>query len=481
MVKAYGNIRDDAVDCFAITLKPEMEFMRTLTPEQQKQYLRDSYECLNKFMHDTATAKGVSIPLQSGVMHFDELNPHMHTFWTFTATSEKGLPSFGFKKVFTQSTYKNMQAKTREMMIQKGWSVKEVIAVEELTPEERRERQVKSGRSSQKIKADYKKENEELQKKNDELKKQIESGNEAKEELVGELTKQIDKYDELKIKNENKEKELSDKNKKIEEKNEELKNKTEQIKNTNENIQRLQQEHELQLEKNRKTKDIATEEYKKELKFKTTTLSNEISPKYTSEKSLGLGKGSIEVVDKETLLKSDELLKTKDKLNKTLEIQHEEDQSTIKELEQKVENLQSKESVQAYEELQNKNNQQQVQIYQLKKDNEDLRYNTVPLEEAEELRKNNKILKNMLKNVSAMFWNFASHTPFKSLIEKIFKKEFPPEFQNEIIKASHYQQNELLKDTLRDEDYSEDEKSTLLRDDEQQQQQLQDTTTEEAE
>ncbi len=72
-LKKMRSIRKDAVVMCATLIKPPQEFMATLSPEQQKQFLLDGIEKIK----DIVGAENV----KSVVIHFDELVTHAHIFW----------------------------------------------------------------------------------------------------------------------------------------------------------------------------------------------------------------------------------------------------------------------------------------------------------------------------------------------------------------------------------------------------------------
>lgn len=157
------RIRDDAVVMCATIIKPSAEFMSTLTPENQRQMLIDSYEKLKEIVGESN--------MKAAVIHYDELVPHLHTFWMpetedgrLCAKEKHGLKFLG-------TLNKEMPAYLRS----KGWDIDDCNAYDaeeeqrkkeemgtEAYKKEKQEKRNNRGRSSSKFKYEVQKEVDDL-------------------------------------------------------------------------------------------------------------------------------------------------------------------------------------------------------------------------------------------------------------------------------------------------------------------------------
>lgn len=67
------HIKKDAVVMCAVVIKPPAEYMSQLSRDQQRQLLLDAYAKLCEIVGQDR--------MKAAVIHFDELNPHLHAFW----------------------------------------------------------------------------------------------------------------------------------------------------------------------------------------------------------------------------------------------------------------------------------------------------------------------------------------------------------------------------------------------------------------
>lgn len=184
------HIRDDAVVMCATIIKPSAEFMSTLNKEDQRQLLLDTYDKLKEIVG--------SQNMKAAVIHYDELVPHLHTFW-MPETEDGRLCAkemHGLK--FLGTLNREMPAYLRS----KGWDIDDCNAYdaeeeqrkkeemgEKAYKQAKQEKRQNQGRSSSKFKHEVQKEVEELEKKETELidsiseksKKEAEINNNIKE------------------------------------------------------------------------------------------------------------------------------------------------------------------------------------------------------------------------------------------------------------------------------------------------------------
>jgi len=184
------HIRDDAVVMCATIIKPSAEFMSTLKADDQRQMLLDAYDKLKEIVGESN--------MKAAVIHYDELVPHLHTFW-MPETEDGRLCAkemHGLK--FLGTLNREMPAYLRS----KGWDIDDCNAYdaeeeqrkkeemgEKAYKQAKQEKRQNQGRSSSKFKHEVQKEVEELEKKETELidsiseksKKEAEINNNIKE------------------------------------------------------------------------------------------------------------------------------------------------------------------------------------------------------------------------------------------------------------------------------------------------------------
>lgn len=159
------HIRDDAVVMCATIIKPSAEFMSTLKADDQRQMLLDAYDKLKEIVGESN--------MKAAVIHYDELVPHLHTFWMPETEDGRLCAKEKHNLKFLGTLNKEMPAYLRS----KGWDIDDCNAYdaeeeqrkkeemgEEAYKKERQEKRNNQGRSSSKYKHEIKKEIDEMDK-----------------------------------------------------------------------------------------------------------------------------------------------------------------------------------------------------------------------------------------------------------------------------------------------------------------------------
>ena len=145
------KLRSDAGIAFAGIIKPDSEYMETLSYVNQIQFLRDSVECIEKIYEK----RGMKIC--GVVMHLDEATPHVH----YTGYD----PEYKLGKKLGLKLYRALNVtEYPKMMKSKGWDVEELTGylediegmkedeIQEYKAKRRKER--KSGKTSKAYKTE---------------------------------------------------------------------------------------------------------------------------------------------------------------------------------------------------------------------------------------------------------------------------------------------------------------------------------------
>lgn len=236
-LKLMAKIKSDAVLMCNGIIKPPTAFMDALTREQQEQFLLDSFE---KFK-ELVSADNV----KAAVIHWDELNPHLHVFWQ-PVTDDGRLCA---KELFNIKFFGEVNREMPKHLRDKGWEIDDCDAYDieeaqkireeqgekayrEYNEKRRQERNdKKSGRGSKKFKDDMDKAAAEAEHRRDvaeqaeklaiqhreaeeiaaeQVRKQREANEKKSAELQGEITELSAKRDNLKDGVETYEETLSD-------------------------------------------------------------------------------------------------------------------------------------------------------------------------------------------------------------------------------------------------------------------------------
>jgi peptidoglycan hydrolase CwlO-like protein len=110
-LKRGRHIREDATVMCATVIKPPAEYMSQLTKGQQRQLLLDAYEKLCEIVGRKN--------MKAAVIHFDELNPHLHTFW-MPITPDRRLCA---KEMHGLKFFGRLNREMPEFLRQHGWDI----------------------------------------------------------------------------------------------------------------------------------------------------------------------------------------------------------------------------------------------------------------------------------------------------------------------------------------------------------------------
>lgn len=159
------KLRSDANIAFAGIIKPDKEFMKGLSKDEQDRLLNDSFHVIC----DIYSKRGMKI--EFAVIHRDEGNPHMHYFGYD--------PDYKLSDKFNLTFFKALNVTDfPKQMRNKGWDVKDLTGYTEATKGmsesevEQYKAKRKASRKSGKSSADYKKEQD--IKKTEQAKKAVE-------------------------------------------------------------------------------------------------------------------------------------------------------------------------------------------------------------------------------------------------------------------------------------------------------------------
>ena len=248
-LKLMAKIKSDAVLMCNAIIKPPMAFMETLTREQQERFLLDSFDKFKELVGEDN--------VKAAVIHWDELNPHIHIFWQ-PVTDDGRLCA---KELFDIKFLDKLNREMPQYLREKGWEIDDCDAYDieeaqkireeqgekayrEYNEKRRQERaDKKSGRGSKKFKDDMDKAAAEAEARREaaeqaerlaiqqreaeeqaaeQAKKQREADEQKSAELQSEVTELTAKKDSLEGKIETSEAKLSDIQKRIAQAEEEL-------------------------------------------------------------------------------------------------------------------------------------------------------------------------------------------------------------------------------------------------------------------
>lgn len=186
------HIRDDAVVMCATIIKPSAAFMSTLNAEEQRKILLDAYDKLKEIVGKPN--------MKAAVIHYDELVPHLHTFWMPETEDGRLCAKEMHNLKFLGTLNKEMPAFLRS----KGWDIDDCNAYdaeeeqrkreemgEEAYKKEKQEKRNNQGRSSSKFKHEIQKDIEKLNEEIETLNK-IESNQFNSIEKNNKLLRDID-------------------------------------------------------------------------------------------------------------------------------------------------------------------------------------------------------------------------------------------------------------------------------------------------
>lgn len=150
------RLRSDANISFAGIIKPNEEFMSSLSADEQYEFLNDSVDCVN------AILKKRGMIMNAAVLHTDEGNPHIHYFGYD--------PQYKLSSKFNLSFYRALNVtEYPKLMREKGWDIKPLTGYLEDT-KGMTEEQVTAYKSKKKASRQAGKPSEEFKAEQDRLK-----------------------------------------------------------------------------------------------------------------------------------------------------------------------------------------------------------------------------------------------------------------------------------------------------------------------
>ncbi len=177
------KLRKDTVDTIALVVKPSYDSMKQLTYDEQVNFLKDS-----KTVIEDIFCKYINpnFKFDGAIIHFDEINPHLHCLGMPTIIDEAtGIETFNAKKFLSLKNITHLNRNYSAKMKELGWNVKDFELYEDMTLEEKEEHK-KNKKSYGKDSLQFKK--EEKQK----LEEQINNLDNLKKEVVEKLIKDQD-------------------------------------------------------------------------------------------------------------------------------------------------------------------------------------------------------------------------------------------------------------------------------------------------
>jgi hypothetical protein len=129
------KLRKDAVSAIEMIQKPPMEYMMTLTREEQTKLLRDSDEVVESIFHDWAP----EWKTLATVIHYDEFggrSGHPHKIFMPIARDEDGCPVLNAKRYFNLKFFTFMNREYPVRMRERGYPVLDCEIYEDMTEEE---------------------------------------------------------------------------------------------------------------------------------------------------------------------------------------------------------------------------------------------------------------------------------------------------------------------------------------------------------
>lgn len=130
------GVRKDSVCCLTYIVKPSIDFMMTLTEEQQIQFLKASHQVMKDLIYEIRP----SYEIIECVIHRDEINMHSHGLVLIKTTDKDGLPNFRAKKEINTDFFDHINAHYAERMRLKGYEIENAKMFAHLSEEEKLER-----------------------------------------------------------------------------------------------------------------------------------------------------------------------------------------------------------------------------------------------------------------------------------------------------------------------------------------------------
>lgn len=174
------KLRKDTVDTIALVVKPSYDSMKQLTFDEQVKFLKDSKVVIENIFCQYINP---NFKFDGAIIHFDEINPHLHCLGMPTIIDETtGIETFNAKKFLSLKNITHLNRNYSTKMKELGWNVKDFELYEDMTPEEKEEHK-KNKKNYGRDSLQFKK--EEKQK----LEKEVNNLNNLKKEIVKNLTK----------------------------------------------------------------------------------------------------------------------------------------------------------------------------------------------------------------------------------------------------------------------------------------------------
>lgn len=174
------KLRKDTVDTIALVVKPSYDSMKQLTFDEQVKFLKDSKVVIENIFCQYINP---NFKFDGAIIHFDEINPHLHCLGMPTIIDETtGIETFNAKKFLSLKNITHLNRNYSTKMKELGWNVKDFELYEDMTPEEKEEHK-KNKKNYGRDSLQFKK--EEKQK----LEEEVNNLNNLKKEIVKNLTK----------------------------------------------------------------------------------------------------------------------------------------------------------------------------------------------------------------------------------------------------------------------------------------------------
>lgn len=137
--KNKKKLRKDTVDTITLVVKPSYDSMKQLTYEEQVKFLKDSKVLIEDIFCQYINQ---NFKFDGAIIHFDEINPHLHCLGMPTIIDETtGIETFNAKKFLSLKNITHLNRNYSTKMKELGWNVKDFELYEDMTPEEKEEKQ----------------------------------------------------------------------------------------------------------------------------------------------------------------------------------------------------------------------------------------------------------------------------------------------------------------------------------------------------
>ena len=135
--KNKKKLRKDTVDTIALVVKPSYDSMKQLTYDEQVKFLKDSKVVIEDIFCQYINP---NFKFDGAIIHFDEINPHLHCLGMPTIIDETtGIETFNAKKFLSLKNITHLNRNYSTKMKELGWNVKDFKLYEDMTLEEKYE------------------------------------------------------------------------------------------------------------------------------------------------------------------------------------------------------------------------------------------------------------------------------------------------------------------------------------------------------